>query len=404
MKSSIRIIAGALCVVTLAASDWPQFRGPDSAGISRDTGLPEKWRDDNNIGWKVSLPGRGVSSPAIVGDRIYLTASSGMNQTRLHVLCFAAESGARLWERQLWATGPTNCHPKTCPAAPTPVADCDRVFALFATGDLVCFDRDGNMLWFRSLQSDYPAMTNYVGRAASLILWEKTLIVPMESQGASYLIGIDAESGGNHWRTDRPLDNSYATPVLARHGDRIDLVAQAMGEIAGFDPATGIKRWEFIDRSISCVASPVAASDGLVLAIGREAIALRLAANGPPEVEWRSTRLGTGTPTPIVNDGRVYALKDGGTLVCGDLRSGKELWTERLRGTYSASPVLADGKLLAINEEGETTVVRLNDKPQRIAANPLAGPMLASPAIARGGIFLRTDRMLYRIGRGNGAS
>jgi outer membrane protein assembly factor BamB len=403
MKLSWAVVA-AVCCFALTAADWPQFRGHNLSGVSDDRNPPDRWRADDHIRWKTALPGRGVSSPIVVGDRVFLTASSGMNQTRLHVLCFAADGGRKLWERQLRATGPTNCHPKTCPAAPTPAADRSRVFALYATGDLVCFDHDGNMLWYRSLQSDYPAMTNFVGRAASPILWEQTLIVPMESQGASFLFGIDAATGRNRWRADRPPDNSYSTPVLAQFGGHTEVVVQAMGNIAGYDPVNGAKRWEFADKNLSCVASPIVAREGLVLGIGREMIALRLTDAGPPEVAWRSTRLGTGTPTPIFADGRVYTVKDGGTLVCGDVRKGKELWTERLKGTYSASPVLSGGLLFATNEDGETTVLRLGDKPERIATDPLAGPMLASPAVARGCLFLRTDQALYCVGRGDRAS
>src|SRR5438270_13565138 len=117
------------------AGDWPQFRGPGLAGISDETGLPDRWGPTENMRGSSALPGRGVSSPVVVGDRVFLTACSGLNQTRLHVLCFDAGSGARLWERQFWATGPTNCNPKTCMGAPTPAADHDRVYALFATAD-----------------------------------------------------------------------------------------------------------------------------------------------------------------------------------------------------------------------------------------------------------------------------
>jgi hypothetical protein len=127
-------------------------------------------------------------------------------------------------------------------------------------------------------------------------------------------------------------------------------------------------------------------------------VALRLTESGPPEVLWRSARLGSGTATPLAAGGRVYAVKENGILAAADLRTGKELWTLRLRGTYSASPVLADGKLYLVNEDGQTTVVRLGDKPERIATNALGGPMLATPAVARGCLFLRSDTSLYCVG------
>jgi len=156
----------------------------------------------------------------IASGKVYVTACSGFQQTRLHVLCYEAATGKKLWERQFWATGPTNCNPKTCPAAPTPVADGSHVFALFGSGDLVCLDHSGNLCWLRTLQTDYPAMVNFVGRAASPVLHNGLLIVPLENQGASFLLGLDAATGRNRWRVDRPLENSYTTPLFVRRGNR----------------------------------------------------------------------------------------------------------------------------------------------------------------------------------------
>jgi outer membrane protein assembly factor BamB len=240
-------------------------------------------------------------------------------------------------------------------------------------------------------------MTNLVGRGASPVIHDGIVIVPMESQGESYLFGIDQETGRNRWKVERPLENSYTTPLLVRAESRTDLIVQAQRSVTAYDAATGEKRWEFADASISAVASP-AAADGLILTAGRDMIALRPSSNGPPEVVWRSARLSSGTATPLAAGGRVYALKDGGILASGDLLTGKEVWSQRLRGTYSASPVLASGKLYLVNEQGETTVLRLGTSPERIASNTLAGTMLATPAIARDCIFLRTDGRLYCVG------
>jgi hypothetical protein len=396
---AVSLLFGLLVLAgSTPAADWPQFRGPNMAGMAAEAKLPDHWGPTENLAWKVPLPGRGVSSPVVVGDRVFITASSGLNQTRLHLMCFAAGRGEKLWERQFWATGPTNCHPKTSMAGPTPVVDGDRLFALFATGDLVCTDLAGNVRWLRTLQVDYPLMANFVGRAGSPIVHGGTLVVPLESQGASFLLGIDAATGRNRWRVERPRENCFTTPLLVRHGNMTDLVVQALGGLAGYDPDSGTRRWEFPDEGTMMVASP-AAADGLVLGVGREMVALKLTDASPPEVAWRSARLGTITPTPLVADGRVYSLKDGGTIVCGDLKTGKEVWTQRLRGTFSASPILVDGKLYLINEDGETTVLRAGDKPERVVTNPLAGPMLATPAVGRGCLFMRTDEWLYRIGK-----
>jgi outer membrane protein assembly factor BamB len=224
------------------------------------------------------------------------------------------------------------------------------------------------------------------------------LIVPMESQGESYLFGMEAATGHTRWRAERPLDNDYSTPLLVRHHNRTDLVVQAQGSVTGYDLASGAKRWDFADDGISSIASPATAG-GLILVAGRDMLALRPAEAGPPELAWRNPRLSSGTATPLAAGGRVYAIKDGGVLVCGDARTGKLIWSHRLHGAYSASPVLAGGKLYLVNEEGETTVLRPSDPPERIATNALGVTMLATPAIARGCIFLRSDGRLYCINR-----
>lgn len=389
----LRLLLCAALSLTVAGADWPQFRGPNLAGTVDEPDVPVRWDGENNLRWRAALPGRGVSSPVVVDGRVYLTACSGMNQTRLHLLCFEVETGAKLWERQFWATGSTNCHPKTCVAAPTPVVGRGCVFAMFASGDVVCTDAGGSVRWLRCLQVDEPEMTNLVGRAASPILDGNVLVVPMESQGKSFLFGLDAADGRNRWQAERPSENSYTTPLLVRHAGIKDLVVQAQGSLTGYDPATGAKRWSLDDAGVSAIASPLAA-EGLLLATGREMLALRPREAGPPEVVWRSARLGCGTPTPLAFGGRVYAVKDGGILTCGELQTGKQLWTERLRGSYSASPVVATDRLYLVNEDGETTVVRVGGEPQRVATNRLDGPVLATPAVAGGCIFLRSDRWL----------
>jgi outer membrane protein assembly factor BamB len=390
------VLAVALAVV--AGADWPQFRGPGLTGIAPDGGLPEQWGPAENIPWKIALPGRGLSSPVVVGGHVYVTACSGLNQTRLHVIAVDARFGIKLWERQFWATGPTNCHPKTCVAAPTPTAAGNRIFALFATGDLVCLDAAGEVCWLRTLQIDHPAMNNLVGRSASPILYHDVLIVPLENQGESWLLGIDAATGRTRWKVERPVENNYSSPLLVKHDGQTDLVIQTAGGLTAYDPADGAKRWEFADEGVSAICSPIVV-DGLLLGTGRDMVALRPNAYGPPEVVWRSARLSTMTVTPLAAGDRVYAVKDSGVLTCGDLRTGKELATLRLRGSYSGSPVLAANKLYLTNEDGNIAVVDVEGDPKLIATNRLSDPMLSTPAIARDCLFLRSDKWLYCIGR-----
>ena len=153
-----------LAVGTISfAANWPQFRGENGSGVTSDTKLPVTWSNTQNVLWKSEIPGRGVSSPVVAGDHIYVTSNSGIRQDRLHVLCYSLSDGKLLWQRQLTATGNTGCHPVTTMAAPTPVATSEGVYALFATGDLAAFDQEGTLKWYRSLVGDYPTLGNQVG-------------------------------------------------------------------------------------------------------------------------------------------------------------------------------------------------------------------------------------------------
>jgi outer membrane protein assembly factor BamB len=385
-------------VAPARATDWPQFRGPNLVGVSTETGLPERWGPGENVRWTADLPGRGLSCPVVVGDRVFVTANSGMAQTRLHVLCFDVESGQRLWERQFWATGQTLCHPKTCMAAPTPAAAGRFLYALFGSGDLAALDVDGNLRWLRSLAADYPRMTNHVGRGASPVLADDVLIVPMENEGESYLLGIDTATGRNRWKARRPAELCYTTPTLTRRDCRAELLVQSPRELTAYDPATGAKLWSFDGEQLSEIPSPVVAGD-LVLAAARGMLALRPKGAGSAEIVWTTPKLSTAAPTPLVDGGRVYTVNASDILVCGDAATGKELWRLRLKGPFTASPVLAGGKLFLVNEGGVTAVVRLGEMSEIVATNDLKEPMLATPAVARGCLFQRSDAHLFCIGR-----
>ena len=180
-------LALALTLSATPGGEWSQFKGPGGSGISSEKDLPLEWGKNKGQKWKTPLPARGVSSPVVFGDRLYLTSSSGIRDDRLHVLCFDATTGKQLWHRQFQATGGTAAHPKSCMAAPTPVADETGVYALFATGDLAAFDTDGTLRWYRSLVGDYPTITNQIRMASSPVLVKDRLIVPMDNAGESFI-------------------------------------------------------------------------------------------------------------------------------------------------------------------------------------------------------------------------
>jgi outer membrane protein assembly factor BamB len=391
-------LAGCLLAASALAGDWMQFRGPGGRGVGDETGLPVRWGATENVRWKVDLPGRGLSSPVVAGDRVYLTACTGPKQERLQVLCLAAATGKKLWQRQFWATGSTQCHPKTCMAAPTPATDGKHVFALFASGDLFCLDRDGDLLWLRSLTRDYPTLSNNVGMAASPVLYRKVLLLALENAGESYALGIDKITGKNRWQVDRNREINWVTPVVIRNQGRDEVLFQSPKEISAYHAETGRKLWSHAAPGLSTIPSP-AFGDGLVFVPGGKMLALRPGREGKaPQQVWATPKLQTAFASPLFYQGRLYSVNGVGVLSCTDPASGAVKWRLRLKGPFAGSPVAADGKVYLVNEGGTTSVVQAGPKPRLLATNRLPETILATPTLARGAVFLRSDRRLYCIG------
>ena len=195
---------GLACLLALSAraDDWPQFRGPAGNGIATGPRLPTKL-DTRSVTWAVDLPGRGLSSPVIIGDRVFVTASSGARQDRLHVLCFNLADGSLRWERQFWATGRTMTHEKISAATPSPASDGRRIFAIFSSNDCAALDLDGDLLWYRGLGRDYPNASNSLGMSSSLVVADGVLVAQVENDSESFTAGLDAATGLNRWKTGR---------------------------------------------------------------------------------------------------------------------------------------------------------------------------------------------------------
>jgi outer membrane protein assembly factor BamB len=388
-------LAAVLLGLPAAAGDWTQFRGP-GGGVSAEKDLPVKWGKDEGLLWKAALPGRGLSNPVIAAGRIYLTACSGFKERRLHVLCLDEVSGKKRWERQFTATGSTSCNPMTNMAAPTPATDGKSVYALFATGDLAALDRDGTLLWYRSLVGDYAGVTNQVGMAASPVLAGGTLLLPLENAGDSFAAGLDTKTGKNRWKVKRPRDINWVTPIVFTSGGQTAAVFMTSKDATAYDPATGNVLWTIQD-GFSSIPSP-AQGGGLLYLPGGGVRALKPGPPGStPETAWRTNKFADGHPSPVYHAGRLYGLTKV-AAVCLDARTGKEVWRARIDGPCAASPVVADGKLYAVSQKGRTTVLQLGDKPKVLARNDLDDTILATPAIANGRIYLRSDRWLYCVG------
>jgi outer membrane protein assembly factor BamB len=382
------------------AGDWPQFRGPGGTGMSDDKNLPVKWDTKDGVRWKAELPGRGVSSPVVADGRVYVTACTGYRNARLHVLCFDAATGKKRWERQFAATGSTTCNPMTCMAAPTPATDGKNVYALFASADLAALNADGDLLWYRSLAAERPNITNQVGMAASLVRHKDLLIVPLENAGDSFVAAVETKTGKDRWKIERPRDITWATPLLAPCGPkgRVDLLLQSPTILSAVDPESGKPRWSYKGEWRESIPSP-STGDGLLFVPGKPLLALKLADDDQtPEFVWKSPpTFASRFASPVLYKGRLYGVVQTG-IICLDAKTGTEVWRERADGPFSASPLIADGKLYVVNEKGTAFVFSLGEKPELLSKNVLDDTILATPALANGAIYVRSDSSLYCIG------
>ena len=406
MRQMIFGLGLAACVISSSASaeDWRQFRGNDSTSVSREKDLPVEWSaaDRKNIAWKAALPGRGLSSPIIVGDRVFVTCSSGFRQDRLHVVCLNVGDGSVRWERRFTATGRTMTFPKICNATPTPASDGNRVFALFSSNDLVCLDLDGNLQWFRGLTFDHPNVSNSLGMASSPVVVGETLVAQVENDSQSLATGINVATGLSRWTIERPKRANWTSAVTltkaAGHDEDLVLLQSSAG-IAAIQPLTGKTAWSYDDGASTIPSSVI--SDGIVYIPSDRITALRPPrGSANPEVLWRGSKLGPSTPSPLAYDGRLYSVNNAGVLICADIKSGDEKWKLRLEGPFSGTPVAAAGLLYFFNEKGVGQVVKLADASGEIVAtNDLAETFLCTPAVANGAIYIRSDTTLWKIAR-----
>jgi outer membrane protein assembly factor BamB len=389
-----------VCNFRCEASDWLQFRGPNGHGSSDSAKIPLKLKID----WAAKLPGRGLSSVLVIGDKVFVTAASGPKQDRLHVFCLKSGDGSVLWERQLKATGRTMTQQKTCVAAPSPCSDGKRVFAIWSCNDLAAFDLEGNLLWLRGITSDYPNVSNSLGMAASPLVIGDALVVPVENDSESYTIGVDAGTGRNLWKMERPKAANWSSPIAWQGADgRTVAVLQSKEGLVGVDPNTGSRLWEYKDGA-STMASSVA-DKGVIYATSHGITAIKPGTSGAePKQLWRAEQMNPGTASTVVMSGKIYALNSAGVLNQADVATGGKGWKLRLVGPFSASPVGAGHHIVAVNEKGLVQIVDTDAPEGAVVAsldlkdkltdkeNILSTPSLAGPAI-----YVRGDGYLWKI-------
>jgi outer membrane protein assembly factor BamB len=408
-------------VVTLSAENWPAWRGPLANGVSGEKGLPLKWSTEQNVARKLPMPSRSGATPIVWNDHIFLNVATAMTTGDLELWAVDRKKGEPMWKRPLG--GGNHQERKQNMSSPSPVTDGTTVWVMTGTGILKAFDFEGTELWMRDVQKDYGRFGLNWGYASSPLLHEGSLYIQvlhgMKTDDPSYVMKVDGKSGKTMWKVDRPTHaisespDSYTTPLLVGSGKSVEVVISGGDIVTGHDPETGKELWRANglnpsnDPNYRIIASPVLAGS-LIIAPTRNRPMLALKPGGAGDVTtshkaW-SFDLGPDVPTPISDGKLLYVVRDNGVVHALDVNTGAVVWgPERLKtGAYSSSPVLADGKLYVTSEnEGLTSVFNAGPKFEVVAENPLDDYCLASPAVSKGQIFIRTDKFLWAIGKGN---
>lgn len=411
-------LASILTATTLQAraADWACWRGADGAGLSPEKNLPTEWGNEKNVAWKKAIPGKGASSPIIVGDRVY--ASSQLEDTSLHLFALDRKTGETVWDAEI-GKGKLRSNNLHNMATPTPVSDGKSVWVMFGTGDLACVDGKGKIVWQRNLVKEYGEFKTNHGYGSSPMLEEGKLFITCMHQGPSYLLALDPQTGKNVWKKERDIgpkgeaQDSYSSPVFQRVNGKTELVLEGAESVNAYNPATGEEIWVAkgltVPHPYGRTISGPTAGEGVVVAVAsgfqNRGYTVALKAGGKGDITethklWTSAKFSPDCPTPVIYGGKLFSIRDDGMASCLDLKTGEALWQERL---YSAnvkvSPVAADGKVYFMNGNGNCVVTKASGKLEILATNELRENTLSSPAISHGQLFLRTDNFLYCVGK-----
>jgi outer membrane protein assembly factor BamB len=391
-------LTSALSDVSATAADWRQFRGNAANSVADGESLPTELSGDT-IAWKSPLPGRGLSGPIIVGDRVFVSSSSGYDQGRLHVICVDSKSGDQLWQRQFDATGRTMTHNKMSNATPTMASDGERVFAFFSSNDLICLDLSGKLQWFRGLGSEFPNASNSLGMSSSPIVIGSTVIVQVESDAEAFACGVDAVSGETKWQIERPRAANWTSPSVLPATDERPALAllQSSKGLTAVDPETGKIVWNF-EKGASTIPSATV-SNGAIVIPSNGLTAIRPAGDVFEEI-WNASGMSPATSSPVVIDRFAFVMNSAGVLSAGDTKTGERVWQLRLRGSFSSTPIAAGGYLYAFNESGTAFVVKPDtDKGTIVSELDLAETILCSPGAANGALYVRSDKHLIKLAK-----
>lgn len=439
MKKFFAALIVLVLTTSVVADDrWPQFRGPGSLGVAEDPSLPDKWSTTENVAWKTEIPGMGWSSPAVWGDHIFLTSvvSSVAGEapkkglyfggerkpaTDIHqwmVYCVDFKTGKIRWQQEVKKGPPDNPrHLKNSYASETPVTDGERVYAYFGNVGLFCFDMKGKLLWSKKWG---PFATRYGwGTAASPVLYKDRIYVVNDNDTESFMVALNKKTGEQIWRVEREKGTNWATPYVWETEGRTEIITPGTKKVRSYD-LDGKTLWEFSGMSSIAIPTPFSRHGLVYIASGyigdqhRPVYAIKPGASGDISLKtgetsnkyiaWYQPQAAPYNPSPLVYGDYYYTLFDRGFFTCHDAKDGAEVY-QRVRldpgiNAFTSSPWAYNGKIFCLSEDGDTFVIQAGKEYKLLGKNSLDEMCMATPAIARGSLIIRTASKLYRITKG----
>jgi len=413
MRSFVAVVLllTAVSVGPVSADDWLRFRGPNGAGVYQGPDIPSEWSTKKNLVWKLKMPGKGFSSPIVVGDKVIVTCYTGSpdNQLVRQLVCVDRHMGKALWTRDVPAAlpefrsaGRTGYHGY---ASSTPVSDGERIYVHFGTTGVLAFDLDGKQLWQKGVGRENNSK---FGSGSSPILWRDLIIVTAGNESGSFL-AFDKVTGKDAWKAPaESLTSSYATPIIgtAANGDD-EMLYPVPGEVWSLNPKTGKLNWYADSPATGGVCSSLVAEGDITYVVGGGgfgrpgAAAFRL--GGKKDVTssnrlWTKS-VGSYVPSPVLYKGHLYWVNDRGSAVCMDAKTGQEIKSRSLSASFYASAQVINGKLIAFSRFDGAYVLEASTELTEIAHNSLDdnSDFSASPAVSNGQMFVRSDDYLYCI-------
>lgn len=390
--------------ISVAGGDWPWWRGPGRDNVAVSDGVPVEFSDTQNVIWKVDVPGRGHSSPTVVGERIFLcTALEDQQQQK--VLCFNRSSGEPLWDQAIHSgglPGSGQMHPKSTHANCTPACDGSSVFVAFLNGEqihLTSLTLDGDVNW----TTDLGFFNAKFGYAPSPCLFESLVIVSGDNRGGSFLAAVHRETGKIIWRIARDNQDTYSSATIVDLESGPQLVISGDRKVVSYDPNTGEQNWS-CDGTAEATCGTVVAWKNLVFASGGYPQRETIAVDATSGKQIWADDVKCYEQSMLVAGDHLYAVTDDGIAICRDAATGKRTWRHRLAGPVSASPVLVGNRIYATNEKGTTWVFEANPTEyKQLAKNQLGTSGFSSLSICGDRIYVRTTDgsnrgLLYCLG------